>query len=199
MPLNKQHSDTMPQWKSGDPIRATQLNSLSSKVSEHIVAGQGIQIQRDGARTIVGLAGGPVGRLVPSTGGGGTPIVTVLTAVRDDYMECQYWNIAASSGGAAVNIAKPDLLQTTFWDGKTVTDIQGNAYTYTYDSTYPHYRRGVVHANGLSETQIIAPMYSTGEVILGVSSATGITSTTGAGAVAFVDINNAGRMWARMS
>lgn len=151
------------------------LAQLISAIPKVLQGGRGVNVEYFGGKYIISSTGG--GR-----GGGGSVFDATVTDIGNDAVE-------ATISDATYVIAKPYTLRKTPFDGIEITYPNGPAITYTYDVTNPQWKR--VADNGTyQETQVITPNYFVGETIQVVPYG---------GGAPYIDINTAGRMWARIS
>jgi hypothetical protein len=100
--------------------------------------------------------------------------------------------------GSPFYVAKPLNLQVTPFHGFTITYIDGESVTYTKDATYPEYKRN--HDNGTDAADfVITPNYFIGEwlVIGKIPTPVVLPGASSYTVVDWIDMNNAGRYWAR--
>ena len=130
-------------------------------------------------------------------GGGGYRVVRFrLKGVYDDYLECRQLN-GTTEVGPTVNVAKPYHLRKTPFHGKTISGITYNyvgAQTRAKTRTSPY----------TTETQVIVPAYLVavtgydGDEIYACKPSGGTGVKIGGVDVVWLDINNAGRAWAKV-
>lgn len=115
----------------------------------------------------------------------------------EDYVTCNAFD-GVDSGDLVYNVAKPYLLRRTPFDGETRKSI-----TYTYSSNYQRTADDGVD----TESQIIVPSYTAGDIIYAVMGIAGSTSVwqdtssaePGRNKIFWVDLNVDGRCWAKVS
>jgi hypothetical protein len=95
-------------------------------------------------------------------------------------------------------VAKPWALQVSPFDGNTITYIDGEQITYTKDATDPEFKRN--HSDGVDNADfIITPNYYIGEwlTIARLPSPVVLPGGSSYTVLDWIDMNNAGRYWAR--
>lgn len=188
---NAGRSATMPSWIKGTQIEAQDLDRVVAAVARHIVPGDGIIIRRDGVNSIISTTRRPL------MGVGAVPGSVVawalVTGLEDDYITCvEYDPNIGSTTGAGLNVAKPWHLRRTPFDGVTITYLTGSELLYTYDATFPEYKRTAENALGYVETQQITPSYFSGEVLTIAETDTGVSGTE------WLDISSFSKFWGRV-
>ena len=109
----------------------------------------------------------------------------------NDYLVCRTWD-GTTEGSTDVLVAKPYLLQRTPFHGVAVTYPNAQVITYTYAAAYERTADDTVD----SETQIVTPRYFVDEEIIGIAVPRG---GTGVDDCDWMDLNTAGRHWAKES
>lgn len=116
-----------------------------------------------------------------------------IVSVKEDYLECNFYNPVSSTALGSINVAKPYLLQTAPFDGQTISYIDGTSITYTKDATNPTWKRD--HNDGSSNADhVITPNYYVGELILAINMPTNVAVS--GEYLAWVELA-LGRYWAR--
>ncbi len=186
------------------PRLATKLGKaayaeLGRWMQDNVVAGNGIAIGRVGGRNTIGL---DYFNLPPSNIYGAGIVRVQVTAIGEDYMECVHYDSINGGTGAAVNVAKPYLLQKAPFHAVQVSyPIAGGTQdiTYTYDATYPEWKR-LADDGADSETQVITPAYWTETappcLLHAVWWNMGQDDSSG-NRIRFQDINSDARVWAQ--
>ena len=121
-----------------------------------------------------------------------------LKAVYDDYLECKQLN-GTTEVGPTIKVAKPYNLRKTPFHGKTISGI-----TYTY--TGAQSRTKTRTSTSTKENQVITPAYQVavddddydGDEIYACKPSGGTGVKIGDEDVIWLDINNAGRAWAKV-
>jgi hypothetical protein len=131
-------------------------------------------------------------------GGGDYRVVRFrLKGVYDDYLECRQLN-GTTETGPTVKVAKPYNLRKAPFHGKTI-----NGITYTYASA--QVRAKTRTSPSATETQAIVPAYLVagtnydGDEIYACKPSGGTGVKIGGVDVVWLDINNAGRAWAKVT
>jgi hypothetical protein len=133
-------------------------------------------------------------------GGGDYRVVRFrLKGVYDDYLECRQLN-GTTETGPTVKVAKPYNLRKTPFHNKTI-----NGITYTYTGVQS--RTKTRDSPSETENQVIVPAYQ--EAVTGYggdeiyackpSNGTGVKIGWEDEDVIWLDINNAGRAWAKVT
>lgn len=164
------------------PLTARRLNQLGERFT---------RLERD-ART-VDLTGRPRG--IPKK----VAQRMRLKSVGYDYITCRTLDEDGNEGDEDIIVAKPEELQRTPWDGKT---IAGVAYTISGVQA----RNATQSSPAANETQVVIPTYQVavtnydGSVIFAVKPYGGTGVVDGDGVpVEWQDLNVAGRAWAKVS
>ncbi len=99
--------------------------------------------------------------------------------------------------GGTVSIAKPRVLQSTPFDGKTV-EYPDVKVTYVYDPANIGRRKAQVYDQSQPEdTEKITPPYYVGDIITVRKGSTGLLDDSNK-EIVLVDVNEAGRAWAKV-
>lgn len=177
-------SDRLELWRRREPISADKLNRTNRVVNDLLNYAQpSRQVFPDQNRQAVVVQQFRV-ELVPE-----------LLGDAGDLLICRAFD-GAESGSIDFVIAKPWDLRVTPFDGET---RDGITYTYTTSTSR------TADDGSESETQVVVPSYVVGDVILAMSGVKGFplrVDLSGDGVtrnVDWVDINAAGRAWAKAS
>ena len=181
--------------RGGIPSRADalaeDLNRLSDAAIQHISVVGGT-VRRFGNSVCI--------EIPESRGGGDYRVVRFrLKAVYDDYLECKQLD-GTTEVGPTVKVAKPYHLRRTPFHGKTI-----NGITYTYTGVQSRTKTRASPSE--TENQVIVPAYQ--EAVTGYggdeiyackpSGGTGVKIGYKDEDVIWLDINNAGRAWAKVT
>jgi hypothetical protein len=96
-------------------------------------------------------------------------------------------------GQMVIAVAKPYTIQQQVWDGKTVI-LNGEAIRFEYTGVGT---RKAYKTDNTFEKQVIVPDYFLGDIIVACRTTSGYEYS--GGALAWTDLNTAGRAWARAS
>ena len=131
-------------------------------------------------------------------GGGDYRVVRFrLKGVYDNYLECRQLN-GTTETGPTVKIAKPYNLRKTPFHNKTISGI-----TYNYTGTQARTKTGT--SPSVTENQVITPAYHVavpgydGDEIYACKPSGGTGVKIDDEDVIWLDINNAGRAWAKVT
>ena len=131
-------------------------------------------------------------------GGGDYRVVRFrLKSVYDDYLECRQLN-GTTEVGPSVMVAKPYNLRKAPFHGKTI-----NGITFTYTSAQARTKKRT--SPSATENQAIVPAYLVagtnydGDEIYACKPSGGTGVKIGGVDVVWLDINNAGRAWAKVT
>jgi hypothetical protein len=134
---------------------------------------------------------------VKRKGGGGYRVVRFrLKGVSEDYLNCKQLN-GTTEVGPTVKVAKPYNLRKTPFHGKTISGI-------TYNYTGAQSRTKTRASTSTTENQVITPAYQVavtgydGDEIYACKPSGGTGVKIGGVDVVWLDINNAGRAWAKV-
>jgi len=174
-----------PKFNRGDKMTSGKMRQFQrSSVSE--ILGSGMNARRTSNQMIFEQKGDNYRRSVDF----GT---FIIVSEADDYIVCNaYTTGTAAAIGSAINIAKPYLLRRTPFDGVTITfpNAQAILYTYTANDTRTAYD------GSTTQTEILTPQYTVGELlnaVAGISGGTGVTVSFAM--LVWMDINAGGRQW----
>lgn len=146
--------------------------------------------------------------LVPSQqigGRGAAQRLFRVQSVKDDHLVCRRYDARNDKlGPKDVAVAKPWMLRKSSLDGRSGVAFHG--WSETFDYSYDSDRKRTVTRNSDAETQteVVTPDYLTddgsgnGETIVAVYVPTGLKDADGKGIV-WLDLNEAGRLWAKIS
>ena len=176
--------------RGGIPSRADalaeDLNRLSDAAIQHISVVGGT-VRRFGNSVCIE---------VPGPRGGGDGVYRFrLKAVYHDYLECKQLDGTTFAPEVTVKVAKPYNLRKTPFHGKTI-----NGITYTYTGTQSRTKT----REGATENQVITPAYQVavpgydGDEIYACKPSGGTGVKIDDEDVIWLDINNAGRAWAKV-
>ncbi len=107
----------------------------------------------------------------------------------NDYLTCRTWD-GTDEGTVDVKVAKPYLLRRTPFDFDTVIYPNGQEIAYIYSEDYERLANDGVDA----EIQVMTPRYFVDEELTAISVLFG---GTGVDECPWVDLNTAGRHWAK--
>ena len=178
--------------RGGIPSRADalaeDLNRLSDAAIQHISVVGGT-VRRFGNSVCI--------EVPESRGGGDYRVVRFrLKAVYEDYLNCKQLN-GTTEVGPTVKVAKPYNLRKTPFHGKTISGI-------TYNYTGAQSRTKTRTSTSAKENQVITPAYQVavtgydGDEIYACKPSGGTGVKIGDEDVVWLDINNAGRAWAKV-
>lgn len=121
-----------------------------------------------------------------------------LKSVQNDYLVCRLFD-GTTEGDDDVSIAKPFELRYTGWHGVTITypleSVIGTSQAVTYS-----YQTSTYRIANTTEHQGIRPIYVPNQSIIyaaSVTNGTGVSDTTGE--ISLIDLNVAGRAWAKIA
>lgn len=186
-------------WKRGQAITASALNSgtvrglqngnMPSQGADRVVLGGGVAEHQKNKPEQSGSAAQPV------------PISSdwirwaQIVSIDEDYLVCNFYNIADGTTGGSINVAKPYLLQQTPFDGATITYLNGNQVTYTKDPSAPSYKREHNLIGVDSADYEITPNYYIGELVRVIY---GPTNVSVSGSRVYWEEMGYGRYWAEV-
>jgi len=114
-----------------------------------------------------------------------------VQTVKNDYLECLFWDAVGEETGVCVNVAKPHILRPSIYNNQTITYINGDVITYSFETQ----RKRSATDGEINEIQITTPDYWVGEILLAAPFHTGLTDDESK-SIRWVDITS-GRSWAR--
>lgn len=117
------------------------------------------------------------------------PVLAEIVSIDYNILTCVLNTPGATTVGYRILVARPPLLVRT--GNSQITYPNGQTITYTYSGTQT--RSASDGTN--SETQVITPQYYVGEIIVAIPLWTGFTYNSQY--VTYVDLNTAGRCWAK--
>lgn len=186
-------------WRTGQPITAGGLNTGTVRgLQNAAVPSQGAD------RVVVGGGVAEYEKNKPGQSGSARPPIpqssdfirwAQIVSVSEDYLLCNFYNIADGTTAGSVNVAKPYLLQQTPFDGAAVTYINGNEITYTKDAVAPTYKREHSLTGGDAANYEITPNYFVGELVRIIN---GPTNVEVSGARLMWEEMGYGRYWAEV-
>lgn len=178
----------LPAWRRGAPITADRLNKMQNTVIRGFRGSPGVATQVRGSNVTITNTQRTVRDL-------GLLQMMRIDGIQNDYLECFLYNAVDDSYGEdAVYVAKPFMLQRTPFDGETISYPNGQDIEYSYSEDH----KRTADDGSSDETQVVIPYYYANEIILAVRNVSGGTGiTVGDVMVQWVDLNTAGRFWAK--
>jgi len=182
----------LPPWRRGAPVTARRLNRIQQNQVRTLRGGPGVTVRVAGQEVTIRNAN-RVGRDL------GLVQMMEIYDIFDDHLECYLYNaVDAEAGTQVVFVARPYQLQRTPFDGEIIVYANGQSVEYTYVDD----RKRSADDGSSSETQVMTPDYYEGDIILAIrniAGGTGLTATKGATTIAiqWMDLNTAGRFWAK--
>jgi len=164
----------LPIWKTGDILRAEDMNKIVRLISNKILGGAGIQVQAVGDVISISHVVNPKAATLHQQ--------MVVKSDQGDYLVCRSLDANGVQGTADINVMKPFLLRRTPFDNLTKNGV---AYVYSDNATRV--------ADG-TETQKITQDYYVDSEILVVPMNVNFEVSPGI-FVSFADSNDNGREW----
>lgn len=169
-------------FKPGEELTAARLTELVAALNRvRFMTGDGERIVVEPHADTLMIRGIDTGQA------GATVSRFKVQAIHTDYLTCRSWD-GTTLGSIDVNIAMPWDLRRTPFDGQTVNGV---TYTYTTDIQ----RTATDGTN--TETHVITPPYfADAEIYAARGLVGGAGVTVDGAALAWIDLNLAGRAWA---